>query len=398
MPINYFDPPEKSEEELHKTYLQKDQVIDLEKIMSSKTVYLRFFQDLLDILKYRFEDVKIRTFPITFKFHTEDKKTYTLQIRHLLTNLIFWRMFIDTDQIEKLGPEYFFDVEHFSPASMKQYIDEKLLPIHDGDFQSKNAMVDDICHAIISISHAFCLLMGMGISLYDIMQVEKRHPEMTELMRASVDPSLSPKEVETELAERTKKLINIIVNDSENNDLKSLLIGKNLKPAQFREFLVKVGFKADINGNTIPVLIDGNFVIDGLKKPSYIYINASGGRKSIILTKIKMGEPGAFAKKLSQATTSSSILGTEECCDSVGYIQYHIKDDLFLKLLNGRIYYDQYGTMKKLNWKKDKHLIGKIVPFRSPITCNGHDGICQACYGHLYELNKGMFSVGCLAS
>ena len=398
MYIDYFNPPEKSEEELHKKYLKKNQVINLEEIMSEKNTYIRFFQELLDILKYGFEKEEIRKFPLKIKFHPEDKKTYTIEIRHLITNLIFWRMFIDTDQVERLGPEYFFDVEHFSPSSMKQYIDEKQLPIHDGDFRSKNAMVDDICHAIISISHAFCLLMGMGISLYDIKEVEKRHPELHELMFGEIDPNLSPNEVEAELSQRTDTAVKIFISDRENNDMKPLLVGKTLKTAQFREFLVKIGFKADINGNTIPILIDGNFLAQGLQKPSHLYINALGGRKSLILTKIKMGEPGAFSKKLSQNTTSASILGTEECCDSIGYIQYYIKDETFLKTLDGRIYYDQYGTMKKLDYRRDKHLIGKVVPFRSPMTCHGHDGICQACYGHLYDLNKDMFSVGCLAS
>lgn len=398
MEIDYFGTPVRTEKELHAVYFNKKFCMIIEEVLESHSMYKMIFQDMLDILKYGFEIEDVRKHPIKFKFHATDKKTHTMQIRHLLSNMILWRAFIDIDKVELLDETFIYDVENFSPQSLKTYIDDMLLPIHDGDFASKNAMVDDICHSIVCISHAFCLLMGMSISIYDILQTEKRHPEITELIAGPVDQSLSPDEIEKSLNERTHQLTKILINDTENNDLKPLLIGKNLKPASLREFIVKIGFKSDISGNTIPILIDSNFLLNGLAKPSSLYINALGGRKSLILTKTRMGEPGAFSKKLSQVTTSPSILGTEECCDSVGYIQYSIRDDAFLRLLNGRTYYDQYGSMHVLDYKKDKQLIGKIVPFRSPATCMGHDGICKACYGHLYELNKDMASVGCLAS
>lgn len=398
MVIDYFGNPKQSEEELHKKYFDKRLCMCIEDVLSSNKVYHVIFQEMLDILKYGFEIKEIRTHPIKFRFHKDDKKVYTLEIRHLLSNLIMWKMFMDIDKVELLDESYLFDVMHFSPQYLKKYIDEKLLPIHDGDFASKNAMVDDICHAIVCISHAFCLLMGMSFSIYDVIQTEKRHPEITGLISGDIDQSLSPDEIEHELDERTKRLTQILIEDEVNNDLKPLLVGKNIKPAQFREFIIMIGFKSDINGNTIPVLINSNFLLDGLPKPSSLYINALGGRKSLILTKTRMGEPGAFAKKLSSNATTPGILGTEECCDSVGYIQYFIKDDLFLKLLDGRTYYDQYGTMRILDYQKDKNLIGKLIPFRSPATCTGHDGICQACYGHLFDVNKDLFSVGTLAA
>lgn len=398
MDVNYFSPPTRSEKELHERYFNPELVLVMDDVLSSKSVYTIIFQELLDILKYGFEIREIRTHEIKFKFHKDDPKIHSLQIRHLVSNLILWRVFIDIDKVELLDESYLFDGEHFSTKALKQYIDDKLLPIHDGDFASKNAMIDDICHAIVCISHAFCLLMGMGFSMYGIMKMIERNPEMEKLVSDEIDESMSPDEIEKELNDRTEKLIHGIITDSEDNDLKPLLIGKDIKTAQFREFMVMIGFKSDMGGNTIPALIKTNFLMGGLSSPAYIYSNAKGGRKALILTKTRMGEPGAFSKKLSQATTSASMLGTEECCDSAGYVEYFIKDETFLRFLNGRVYYDQYGTMHILNHKKDKHLIGKIVPFRSPITCMGHDGICKACYGHLYDINKDMFSVGCLSA
>lgn len=398
MEINYFSPPEKSEDGLREYYFSPSRVFCMDDVLSSNKEYREFFQDLLDILKYGFEKEEVRKHEIKFRLHKGDKKIHKMQIRHLVTNLIFWRCLINIDKVELLDESFFFDAVNFSPKTLKKYIDEKLLPIHDGDFASMNAMVDDICHAIVCISHAFCLLMGMSFSVYNLIETEKRHPEITELISGTIDQALPPNEIEKELDERTQRLMDILIHDEQYNDLKPPLVGNMLKKEQFREFAISIGYKSDISGHTIPLCIAANFLVHGLSSPSSLYINALGGRKALILTKTRMGEPGAFAKKVSQVSTSVSRLGTEECCDSVGYILYNIRDDLFLKLLNGRYYYDQYGNMKLLNYKQDKHLIGKVVPFRSPVTCSGHDGICKACYGHLYELNREMFSVGCLAA
>ena len=82
------------------------------------------------------------------------------------------------------------------------YINNKILPYHE--FTSKNKLVDDICYNITAIANAFCLLMGMGISIYDIRQIEKRNPEMTGLIHGSIDPTAQPVEIEADLERRTK--------------------------------------------------------------------------------------------------------------------------------------------------------------------------------------------------
>ena len=109
--------------------------------------------------------------------------------------------------------------------------------------------------------------------------------------------------------------------------------------------------------------------------------------------------PGAFSKKLNHAATSASYLRKDnEKCDSTFYVTYKILNQEFLKLLNGRYYYDERGLMRKLDYKTDEHLIGKVVNFLSPATCASTEGICRYCYGHLYDINKDMFSVGSLAA
>lgn len=399
MKINYYDKPEKNLEELLLRY-KSDIYLILEDVLDSKRSFRFIYQDLLDILKLGFEIKEIRTRPINFKIKKDDKKIYRLEIRHFLSNLILWYAFVDMDRIELIDESFIFDFTKFNINALIDYIDNKILPFHEGDFISKNKVVDEISYNITAISNAFCLLMGMGISIYDIIQVEKRNPDMSELIYGSIDHTLQPIEIEEELAARTKRVIDIIVNDTEFNDLKPIFLsGRNLSESQFKEIIVKIGLKADINGHTIPMVIDANYLVTGLNKPSYIYVNALSGRKALILTKTQMSTPGAFSKKLNLLATSPSTLRPDyESCDSAAFVEYKILDDEFLKLLNGRYYYNSIGQMKLLDYNQDKHLIGKVVPFRSPCTCNSDDGICKYCYGHLFDINFDMFSAGSLSA
>lgn len=98
------------------------------------------------------------------------------------------------------------------------------------------------------------------------------------------------------------------------------------------------------------------------------------------------------------ATSPSYLRHDYETCNSIHYITYHIEDDTWLRLLDQRYYYTKRGELKLLNYKKDKHLIGKKVNFASPCTCNSKEGICKKCYGELFEINKDLFSVGSYAA
>lgn len=397
--IDYYGKPNQTLDELLKKYNSSMYLI-IDDVLDSHKSCRFIYQDLLDILKLGFEDKSIRTYPIRFKFHKADKKFYTLEVRHLLSNLIFWNSFIDMEKVDILDETYIIDFRTFNQNAMIDYINNKILIHHEGDFASKNKCVDEICYSMNAISNAFSLLMGLSVNIYDIIQTEYRHPEMSKLIFTPFDTSKQPVEIEEELKERSNRLIEIFKTDTEENVMKPFFAAGNiLSPDQFKEMFIRIGFKSDVNGHTIPNLIDASFLVTGLNKPSYAYINSLGGRKSMILTKLAITSPGAFAKKLNSLSTSASQLRKDyEMCNSTETITYHINDDKFLSLLDGRYYYDSHGVMHQLNYEKDKHLIGLDVRFRSPTTCSSKEGICKYCYGKLFDINKDMFSVGALSA
>ena len=279
--IDFNSHPKRSFEELNKLY-PPDLLLIIEDVLASKKNFNFIFQDLIDIMKYGFEKEEIRKRPIYYKFKKSEKKHRTMQLNHFISNLIFWNPLIEVDKVGLLDESWIFDFSTFNANTLMSYINDKLLPIYDTDFATQNVMVDELYHNIISISHAFCLLMGLGVSLYDLHQLELRDPEVMHLMRDPVDTSLEPHEVEEMLTERNKRLIQKLIEDPIGNDYKPFFAtGTGLKEAQFREYVISIGFKADINGNTVPILIDNSFLLDGLTKPSFVYLNAISGRKAL---------------------------------------------------------------------------------------------------------------------
>ena len=286
--IDYYSAPTKTLDELLSAYNSKMYLI-MDDVLASHKSFRFVYQDLLDILKLGFEKKEIRTYPIRFKFHSKDKKYHTLEVRHLLSNLIFWQSFIDMDQQEVLDESFIIDFRFLTQDRIIDYINNKILPYHPGDFASKNKCVDEICYAMSAISNAFSLLMGLSVNIYDIIDTEKRHPEITDLMFTPFDASKQPVEIEEELKSRSLSLIDIFKADQKDNVMKPFFAAGNiLSPDQFKEMFVRIGFKSDINGHTIPNMIDSNFLVTGLSTPSSLYINSMGGRKAMLLTKMSI--------------------------------------------------------------------------------------------------------------
>lgn len=395
--IDYQGHPKSKMDDLLKKYSKVYLV--LEDVLANKNVYRILYQDILDIMKYGYEFEKIRHKILKFKIHTDDKKIHELPMNLFLANMVLWRSFVDMDSIDAMKEEHIFEFRMCTRDKIKDYIDYKILPICNLDFHGMNKMVDDINYHMRAISTSFSILFGLGMSVYDIIQVANRNPEVEEILHHKIDSNMQPIEIEAELIKRTDRLIEIFSYTDTDNNLRPLFLsGKNLSKAQFKEITVMIGLKADVNGNTIPHLIDCNILVDGINTPSAYYIDAMSGRKSLILSKTRMGEPGSFSKKVTNNTISAVLRKDYEECNSIPLVEYYISDEEVLETLDKRYYFDiTDGKLHLLNFMEDTHLIGRVLGFKSPITCLSTEGICHICYGELFDINKDLFSVGAFA-
>lgn len=397
--IDYTSAPSSDLQTLLKKYSTKN-ILIIENVLANKAIYHDTFQDILDIFKHGYEIKEIRERPIRFKFHDDDREEiHTLQLRHFLSNLILWYGFMIADSADIMDASYIHDCTNSNLGKIMKYLDDYVLPaISDVDIYTQNKIVDEIAHNMTALSAAFLPLIGSGISVYSIRQAEKRNPEIGEIMYGKLDPNMQPAEIEAELSKRTDRLIELFCEDDQNDLTPLFKAGNLLSKGQFKEIAVMIGLKSDVNGNTIPHLIDKNILVDGLNSPSAYYLVGESGRKSLIMSKTKMGEPGAFSKKAIMNTTAAKLRDDYQICNSQRPITYTIENDLFLKMLDKRYYYDKHGHMHQVNYAFDKNLIGQTLRFRSPCTCTSKDGVCAACYGGMFDINKDLASAGAYAA
>lgn len=397
--IDYKNHPKKPFKQLIHEYTNTFLILD--DVLAGDDTYSYVYQDMLDILKYGLEYKEVRELPIKFIIHEGDpsdpEHLHTLQCRHFLSNMVMWYAFMKMERVDIMDESYIIDWIDKDVKFIAKYIDEKVIPNYDGDFHSLNAIVDEIIFQIKAISDAFCLIFGYSASIYDIMQAERADPEIHDILYGEIDPNLQPKELELLLKEKNERLMDCFARS--DSDLRPLIkSGKNISANQFKEIFLRIGLKADMSNRTIPWYINSNLLITGIDTPAAFYILAESGRTALMNSKLSMSKPGALSKKMNHSATAITLRNDHEHCDSTRPVYYTIEDDDFLKMLDRRWYYDENGNLHLLNYKTDKDLIGKTLGFRSPCTCTSKDGICELCYGTLFDINDDLFSQGSLAA
>ena len=158
---------------------------------------------------------------------------------------------------------------------------------------------------------------------------------------------------------------------------------QGIKHKQLREFVVAQGCKPTLQGETIPEPIENSTLLRGLDRPSYLYIDATGSRKSLVMNKKVMGRAGYFGKLCLLLARTLSMSTEVSDCGSTHLVSYDIKSKAYLNKLNGKYYKENEDDpdLKILDANKDLHLIGKKIYVRSAVTCTLGDMVCPKCVG-----------------
>ena len=380
-----------------------DKVFDLNKIISDYEEFKTMYGHIYNILEEGFEIETIRKFKVKVTFDKQNENYIEMEIRHLLINMIFLKAFVELEVDVELDNSYLFDARKISNKYIKSYIDEKIIiPFRDQftdteeRFMELNLVLHDIIYRLNKIPKDFNSLMGITLNLENsFMKVAKENPRFNELIRTKIPEDMQPKDIENYLNDLMNEEIEIL-KSTENCFQPMLIAGGAIKEEQLREFSINGGLKSDLLGNTIPIPINSNLVIGGFGNITNYYIDAGASRKSLIANKEKMGSSGHMSLLMKLSCVGTYLSKTEDC-HTPHTVKLTINDNKFLEMCSGR-YYRLPGQREfKMLKKTDKHLIGKTLLFRDPGKCACEDGICKACYGALYTVNKGM-DVGIFAS
>ena len=123
-----------------------------------------------------------------------------------------------------------------------------------------------------------------------------------------------------------------------------------------------------------------------------MYIDASGARKSVIMSHKVMGRAGHFGKVLTELSRTLSLSTTVTDCGSTHLVPYILRNKKYLEKLDGKFYsMDPKGEsgVKVLNASSDEDLVGQTIYCRSACTCALDDPnkVCPRCFGMTAILN-----------
>ena len=129
------------------------------------------------------------------------------------------------------------------------------------------------------------MIMGLNFSALTFIDMYENNEEIRDIMETKFDERLQPHEIEQQLSALQAREIDIYKNTPGNPIGVILKSGTGIKTKQFAEFTISEGLKPSLEGVTIPKPIENSTLSRGLSCPSYLYIDATGARKSLVMNK-----------------------------------------------------------------------------------------------------------------
>lgn len=364
-----------------KKYLRSLYIID-DYTRDAKT-YMNFIREIRDILRSCFTIKECREYPVKFKFYLEDEETLTLELRHFLYNIYIWYMMTLLNGCHVMDKTHILAAEQI--PKLNDFMNEEVVrTLRDCNVKQRkiNYAVSEINSLLRSISLDFSDLMNLTFTEETFFKMYEDE-EFRRLMELKFPDNTQPVEIEEILNKAQGELINKLKGEKDNPMGIILRSGTGIKHKQLVEYLVANGMKPTLTGEVMPIAIENSSLIRGLDRPSYMYIDATGARKPLIMNAKMMGNAGYFGKRMEELAGTVVLSKTKRYCDTKHLVPYIIRTKKHLQKLAGKFYVnslsdDDYSILKTT----DTHMIGKTIFVRSAATCNcGQDEICSTCIG-----------------
>lgn len=366
-------------------YIIEDYLVDYD-------TYDTFFNRIYNIVKGCFTIQVCREYPVKFKFYRTDEKSHTVQLRHFLLDLMAWRPFVELKGIHVLDETFIMDPEKDIPKLENFQNNKIILPLREHHVKSTtvNYATSEVGHLFRSISLNFSDIMGLSFGTYDFLKMYQDDETIRGLMDTTFGDLSQPHEIEQRLDEAREKLISTLMADKDNPIGIILRSGTGIKHKQLSEFMIAEGLKPSLEGTTIPIPIETSTIKGGLDRPSSLYIDGTGARKSLVTNKKVMGNAGYFGKSLTLLARTLSMSKDVADCGSKHLIPYEIKTKKHLQKLDGKFYKFKLTDpdYQVLDANNDDHLIGQTLYFRSVITCRLKNEVCPRCIGLTANINE----------
>lgn len=263
-------------------YLKPLYIVD--NYLQDEETYGDFMSSMMNLMRGSYTIKRCREYPIQFKFYQKDKKTHTLEFRDFMVNMILWYPFINLSGLHVIDESFIFDCKNDIP-NIENYINEKLIIVlrnHLVKSTRINSSISQVLYYLRHISIDFSQILGLNFSAPTFFDMYRNNERIRQIMEVKFDDKLQPHEIEQELHQLEDEEIDIY-KKTEGNPIGIILkANTGIKHKQFAEFTISEGLKPSLEGRTIPEPIENSTLLRGLDRPSYLYIDATGSRKSLL--------------------------------------------------------------------------------------------------------------------
>ena len=341
--------------------------------------------------------------PIYVNFR--DRIEVPLRVPDLLFNLAGWYACIRTNQL--IQPRHIiFDPRYMTRATIKRFMDTHIIPQTRKTIPTRelSAILDDTS-VLFKQADEFSLFLMDTANLEDNLDLMNIDKEFYDILHADLS-DVPIEEFNKAGMDLTNRAVEIILKSGEVMPYEHCFAtafrskeGINIK--QYKEAAISIGTKPDGNGGVFAVPINTSFMNGGVGDPLYYFIDSSNGRTAQIMSKINVGDSGAFARLLGLNNTDTYLYPDPnyDCCTR-NFQKITITNIEFLNRYIGRYYRMFPDGMQYVINKEDTWLVGKTIYLRSPMTCASNargDGICYKCYGDLAYTNNNI-NIGKMAA
>lgn len=332
---------------------------------------------------------------VRFKMHKDSKEIYRLSAGHFLINMIMWT------PLFRIGELPDMEVDEVQPRILTNDVYEEHMNRVINRYKNRTDVITMSTYFAQAYDYIRLMLLnmemeGFSFTIYDMVMLMKRNPELREIMNTQIDlQNHKFDETERFLKSQTERFLDIFKEDPMDNDLKPMILaGEGLNSKQVREFGIHLGMKPSLSGNTIPLTENTN-LLNGINSPEALYIDGSGGHKALHLQK-GVGNSGYLSRMSSKSTGSIQLNPDDEfICDTKNFLQFKVNKH-FKPLMNqmkGMVFRiddpdntDEFVLEGKCDYSELK---GHTLYFRHPAMCASEgDTVCIRCYGSRYYMNR----------
>ena len=356
-----------------------------------------YFYGLITIAKDYIETPEIRRMMIQFIF--EDKVDVELSLFDSVFNIMMWYMPIGVGA--KIYSVLLFFPENITRKEIKKYIDNTFVDKYRTivPFITLNQTIDDAIGKFRDL-RVFQPYLANSLCLEDTIDLMNSSKEFNDSVHFDIT-GIGLEDIKDRGMDMTNKQISIIKN-SDHCLRDAFRTGEGVNAKQYREVAVNIGTKPDGQGGIFATPIQHSFMNGGLQTAEELCIESSGGRIAQILSKTNVGTSGELARRM-ELNNQDTYLHDDPSyiCDTQNFEEILIDSETKLKMFDLRYYRtNPNGVDKLLSAKRDGHLIGQKLYFRSPMTCASAakgKGVCYKCYGELAYVNREI-NIGQIAS